>query len=360
MILPYLLLLAASLSASGPAGDADPRARDRLADLAAKAPAALRAPIMTVVDKPQASPSGNAHDYVSFARYYWPDPGKPDGLPYVSRDGHHNEEQVARGDHRRLWSFAENVEALAAAWHTHRDAAAARRAGEWLRAWFIAPATRMNPNLDYAQIRLGHGGNRGSKSGVIDARCLSQVIHALLLLRGSPAFSADEEAVIRTWFKDYLDWLTTAANARDEHAAKNNHGSWFLAQVIPIARYTGRGDLARRFCEEDRARIASQINSDGSQPEEMRRADALSYSAFNLEAQFQIARLAEDCGIDLWNYTAPTGASLRRALEYVRPYNTRPETWPANQNARLEPGFLDPLLAEAKAVWPDFAAADGR
>ncbi len=56
----------------------------------AKVPEALRAPIVTVVDKPQASPSGDAHDYVSYARYYWPDPTKPDGLPYINHDGHHN------------------------------------------------------------------------------------------------------------------------------------------------------------------------------------------------------------------------------------------------------------------------------
>ncbi len=329
-----------------------------LAALAARAPAARGSALVTVVDKPQASPSGDAHDYVSFARYYWPDPTKPDGLPYVSHDGHHNEAQVARGDEGRLWALAENVEALAAAWQVGHDAASARRAGEWLRAWFITPATRMNPNLEYAQVRLGHNQNRGSQSGVLDARCFSGVIDALLLLRGSPAFAPGDEAAIQTWFKSYLDWLTTAKNAQVEHAAKNNHGSWFLAQIIPIARYCGRDDLARELCLEDQARIAGQIRPDGSQPEETRRVDGLGYSAFNLDAQFQVARLAAGLGVDLWNYASPAGASLRRALEYLRPYNARPESWTATQNAKLAPGFLDPLLIQAKAVWPDFSAAE--
>jgi len=73
-----------------------------------------------------------------------------------------------------------------------------------------------------------------------------------------------------------------------------------------------------------------------------------------LEAQFQVARQAAGLGISLWNYAAPDGASLRRALEYLRPFNTKPETWPATQNAKLRPGFLDPLLVQGKAVWPDF------
>ena len=325
-----------------------------VAALAAKAPAAWRAPIVTVVEKPQASPSGDAHDYVSFARYYWPDPAKPDGLPYLSHDGRHNEAQVARGDHERLWSFSENVGALAAAWQVRHDEAAAWRAGEWLRAWFIAPATRMNPNLEFAQVRLGHEHNHGSSSGVLDARCLSDVIDALRQLHGSPAFAPGEEAVIQAWFRNYLGWLTTAKNALTEHAAKNNHGSWFLAQEIPIARYCGQDDLARQLCEEDRARLASQLKPDGSQPEEMRRVDGLGYSAFNLEAQFQVARQAAGLGIDLWNYVPPGGAGLREALAYLRPYNSRPETWPATQNAKLAPGFLDSLLAQAKAAWPNF------
>ncbi len=327
-----------------------------LSTLAARAPAALSAPIATVVDKPQASPSGDAHDYVSFARYYWPDPSKPDGLPYLSHDGKHNEAQVAKGDHERLWKFAESVEALAAAWQVNHDEAAARRAGEWLRAWLLTPTTRMNPNLEFAQVRLGHDQNHGSSSGVLDARCFSAVIDALRMLHGSPALTADEETAIKAWFKAYLEWLNTAKNAQAEHAAKNNHGSWFLAQIIPIARYTGRDDLARQLCEEDKARIASQFKPDGSQPEEIRRVDGLGYSQFNLDAQFQVARLAASLGIDLWNYTAPDGGSLRHGLECLLPYNTKPETWPATQNAKLRPGFLDPLIAQAKVAWPDFGS----
>jgi hypothetical protein len=216
----------------------------------------------------------------------------------------------------------------------------------------------MNPNMDFAQVRLGHNRGQGSQSGVLDSRCFGGVVDALLLLHDSPAFAPGDEAAIHAWFKTYLGWLTTARNARSEHAARNNHGSWFLAQMIPIARYCGRDGLARELCEEDKVRIARQIKPDGSQPEEMRRVDGLGYCAFNLDAQFQIARLAEGLGIDLWNYTAPTGASLRHALEYLRPYNNRPETWPATQHAKLRHGFLDPLLTRAKEAWADFPATD--
>jgi len=320
-----------------------------LAALATAAPAAMKVPLTTVMDKQVKAPSGDQHDYVSFARYYWPDPKKTDGLPYVSRDGQHNHEQVARGDRHRIGKFCETVVTLAAAWQVDHNETAARRAGEWLRAWFVAPATRMNPHLEYAQVRLGHHQNRGNAAGMLDARGFAAVMDALRLLDDSPALTAVEKAAVRTWFSTYLDWFTSAKIAVEERRAKNNHGSWYFAQAIPIARYLGRDDLARQLCEESRALFSHQIQPDGSQPEEIRRVDGLGYSRFNLEAQFQVVRLAAGLGIDLWHYTAPNGASLRQALEFLRPYNPAPEKWPHSQHEKLPPGFLDELLLQAEA-----------
>src|SRR5271170_1466080 len=49
----------------------------------AAAEAALLTKIVSIVDKPQASPTGDAHDYVSYARYYWPNPDTPSHMPFV-------------------------------------------------------------------------------------------------------------------------------------------------------------------------------------------------------------------------------------------------------------------------------------
>jgi hypothetical protein len=347
--LPSGLLLVFLLPAPVFALDPYQRTATELAALATQAPAALAVPIATVTDKSFAPPSGDPHDYVSYARYWWPDPAKADGLPYVQRDGQHNREQVARGDRHRIGQFCDTVEPLAAAWHLRRDAAAARRAGEWLRAWFVAPATRMNPHLDYAQVRLGHKKNRGNPAGLLDSRGFANVIDALRLLDDSPALTAEEKTAIRAWFTAFLHWFTTAPVALEERAARNNHGSWYFAQAIPIARYTGQDELARALVGEARALIAHQIQPDGGQPEEIRRADGLGYSHFNLEALALVARHAAALGIDLWHYTAPNGASLYRAVDFLRPYNAAPETWPHRQNEKLAPGFMDRLFAEAAA-----------
>src|SRR5687767_1188678 len=46
----------------------------------------------SVTQKGVTPPSGDKHDYMSQAPYWWPDPAKPDGLPYIRRDGERNPE----------------------------------------------------------------------------------------------------------------------------------------------------------------------------------------------------------------------------------------------------------------------------
>ena len=50
----------------------------------------LDKPCGSVMDKTYNPASGNKHDFFSMATYFWPDPTKPDGLPYIRRDGYTN------------------------------------------------------------------------------------------------------------------------------------------------------------------------------------------------------------------------------------------------------------------------------
>lgn len=308
---------------------------------------ALQAPLVTIVDKAKPSPTADPHDYISYARYWWPDPQKPDGLPFVQRDGQHNREQVNAGDRHKIDLIVDHVSALALGWARLRREDCARRAGEWLRAWFVTPATRMKPALDYAQVRLGHNKNLGNPAGLIDTRALAALVEAIPLLEGSPALTTPEWAAVRQWFTEYYGWLGTGNSAVKELAAKNNHGSWSLVQMVAIARFLGRDDEARRLCEDAWARIGWQFEADGSQPLELARADGLHYSHFNLFALLQLAQESRRLGVDLWHYTAPNGGSLKRGLDYLRPYNTAPEKWPHKQREHVAMGFLDELLVMA-------------
>lgn len=100
-------------------------------------------------------------------------------------------------------------------------------------------------------------------------------------------------------------------------------------------------------------RIGAQIEADWSQRLKFTRARSWHYSTSNLRSLCQLAHVAE-VGLDLWSYTAPSGASLMRALEYLIPTTLAGlEAWPHRE---IDPVFdrslAHPLLhvvAEAGA-----------
>ncbi|MCW2338229.1 hypothetical protein M2337_002462 [Sphingobium sp. B2D3A] len=67
-----------------------------------------------MVDKGNVPPSGDLHDYMSIAPYWWPDPSAPDGKPYVRKDGRVNPERTtADYDLSALSRMSADVETLA-------------------------------------------------------------------------------------------------------------------------------------------------------------------------------------------------------------------------------------------------------
>ena len=92
------------------------------------------------------------------------------------------------------------VPALVAAWDATHDARYARHAEAHLRAWFIAPATRMNPNLRYAQAI--HGLSTGAASASSTPSTSSRSRRALERLRGAPGWTRADAEGVRRWFAD--------------------------------------------------------------------------------------------------------------------------------------------------------------
>jgi hypothetical protein len=63
---------------------------------------ALTSGTFSVVEKELTPPSGDKHDYMSIAPYWWPNPNRSSGLPYVRRDGQINPERDQTSDRKRL------------------------------------------------------------------------------------------------------------------------------------------------------------------------------------------------------------------------------------------------------------------
>ena len=301
----------------------------------------------SVMDKQETPPSGDKHDYMSLAPYWWPNPATPNGLPYVRRDGQTNPERYKVPDDREFNETVNAVHALALGYYFTGNEGYAARAALLLRTWFLNPATRMNPNLNYAQ--AVRGVNTGRGIGLIDVRGFPRLLDGITLISASRALTEEDKAGLRQWFSEYLNWLQTSRNGRDESDAKNNHGSWYDQQIVGIALYLGDEPLAHSVAETAKTkRIALQIKPNGSEPLELARTKSFSYSAFNLDALAHLAREASLAGVDLWSYRAPDGASIRAALNDLVPYATGAKKWTHTAINGVDGNELtDPLLYAA-------------
>ncbi|HYD53855.1 MAG TPA: alginate lyase family protein [Gemmatimonadaceae bacterium] len=331
-------------------GDAALRpALDKLVEDADKA---LRAPLVAVTQKSTVlPPSGDKHDYFSLSPYWWPDSTKPNGLPYVRRDGVTNPESKRDLDQPRVARLGSTLQTLALAYYFTGEERYARRAAEQLRAWFLDPATRMNPHLRYAQLVRGIDRERGS--GIIDTRWFIESVDASRLIHGSTHWTDADDASLRQWFAQYLAWLVKSPNGIDESDAPNNHGSWYAAQVVTYALFTGDTATARHWLGTIPARIGAQVTPAGEQPRENERTRSLHYSAFNVEALSRLAELGRHVGVDLWTYESPQGGSLRRAMDLVAPALLEPAKWPGRQIDPVDPAETSIHLRRALTVYGD-------
>ncbi len=323
--------------------------------LLAEADQALKHAPYTIATKPQTPPSGDKHDYVSQAPYWWPDPTKPDGKPYIQKDGLHNPEAEAMKDSEHLSQLCAAVQTLALAYYFTTDERYARQAATLLRVFFLDPATRMNPNLNFGQGIPGI--NTGRNFGIIETRHLVVIPEALALLSGSKNVDTDLVTGLKNWFKSFNTWLTTSPIALPEGQAKNNHGTFYDTQVVDFALFTGDEALAKRTLQAQTwPRVAVQIAPDGAQPLELARTRPWNYVSMNLQGWERLALLAPHVGLDLWHYTTRDGQGLRPAVEWFRPYllgqkkMEKADAAPTSNNLALN------VYEQASRAYPDLSA----
>jgi hypothetical protein len=315
----------------------------------------------SVTEKGVTPPGGDKHDYLSMGPYWWPDPSKPDGLPYVRRDGRINPSAKNNDtDSKRIEDFSNAVGSLGFGYYFSGDVRYAQHAAVLLRTWFIDPATRMNPNMTYAQAIPGVVDGRGT--GIIDTRHFWQVIDAIGLIKPSGALSDADLAALHQWFSDYTQWLMTSKGGRDEAAARNNHGSYFDEQVVNQALFIGDIPLAQKVLKEALAkRIDVQVDAHGHQPLELERTRAFHYSAFNLQALYRLAHFGAAAGVDVWNYPDAQRPALRNALGYLTTYVVKPSAWPYSDIQGIAYADYLEVLLQAQRVYvplPESAAVE--
>ncbi len=313
---------------------------------------AVKTEIVTVMQKEILPASGDKHDFLSLSRYWWPDPSKTDGLPYIRKDGEVNPEILKIPDHENLMLFFKVVNTLALAYFYTGDEQYSDRAAVWIRSWIIDPETRMNPNMRFAQQIRGRDIERGT--GILDGREFASVIDAVGLLRLSKSLSAEENTMIDQWFKKYYTWLTESSNGQSEANAQNNHGSWYDVHTSAVALFVGQKEKAKTIFEAAKQkRIAYQFSPEGKQAEELARTLSWHYCQFNLTALFRLATLAKNAGVDLFNYSTPDGRSMRKGLDYLIPFANKEQEWKEVQLKEFNYDMLAQLSRQAAVVYND-------
>ncbi|WP_299997229.1 alginate lyase family protein [uncultured Cedecea sp.] len=317
-----------------------------------KANSALNQPLLSVMDKTLVAASGDKHDYYSFPPYWWPDPTKKDGLPYIRKDGQNNPDASSDAtDKKRLVRMSNNVSNLALAWYFTKDQRYSDKAAEQIRTWFLNPATRMNPNMAYAQATPGVNTGRGT--GIIDTRVLVNVVDAIQLLHSSGAITEIEYNALKKWFGELYYWMTVSPNGLKEDSGKNNHGTWYDLQTATFAQFSGKTDDAKkRLNVTQNRRIPNHFDAEGKQMREVARTRSWHYSNFNLEAYSQIAELGEKIYVDIWNHNVDNH-NLHNGYRYIANFIDSKTPWPWKDMDKMDDRKALLSLSRAAKTWPD-------
>ena len=285
---------------------------------------------LTVMSKDYIPSSGSKHDYVSLARYAWPDQTKPNGLPYMMRDGISNPE-LNKFDRNKLSDMTGAIYRLSLAYYFSEDEKYAKKATELIHIWFLDKTTRMNPNLRYAQHIPGEADGRCY--GVIDAYSFVEMLDGVQLLEKSKSFTAKDSKKLKAWFSQFLKWLLSHPQAIEESDQKNNHAIAYDVQVAAYSLYTGNrkvfSDVLAYF---PKRRIATQIAPDGSQPHELRRTLAFGYSQYNLHHIIDLMLMVKHQGLDFHKYGIRDEHSFFKAMDFLASYMGKSvKLWPYQQ-----------------------------
>jgi len=333
---------------------AAPQTNAAYKQLLATADKALTKPNLSVTDKGMTPPSGSKHDYLSLSAYWWADNSKPDGLPWIRKDGKVNPaSKNEQSDGVRLADFTARVQNLTLAWYFSGEQKYADKAASLMRTWFIDPDTRMNPNLNFAQGVPGIAAGRNA--GVLDGRYFStRIVDSIVLLHGNPAWKESDDKAMQQWMSDYLNWLQTNKLALKESRAENNHGNWYATQVAGIAWYLDQPAVIKKMVTLMKSKLDVQLKPDGTQPAELARTRSFHYSYFDLQAISLMAVLAQKDGIDLWHYQTPQGGGILKSLDFMAKYTDDSQPWPYKSLDRIS---VRPVTLLS---WADNATAQTR
>jgi hypothetical protein len=295
-----------------------------------------------------------------------------------------------------LFTLGLSVPALAAAHLLTGEQRYAEHAALDLRVWFIDPATRMTPRLDFGSVLIAPAApateapsltehnstgvnttsaapTGGRFQGILETLPLVEIAQAIPFLATSTALTEDELKALHAWFGAYQRWLTEPqdsgprlpALARDR---KDHHGTSWLLQAsaysslaapigdIPRTEDTALAQLRHRF---KTVTLRAQISPEGTFAHELNSEMPLRNSLFNLDMLAGVCQLLSTRFENVWDYSLDDGPGMRSAIAYHFPFIADRTMWPFRadrQHFDELPGRRASLLFCARAYQrPEYA-----
>ncbi|MDP4699578.1 MAG: alginate lyase family protein [Saprospiraceae bacterium] len=277
---------------------------------------------ITVTNESSPRSAGGKHDFFSEGDYWWENPASPDS-PYIQRDGMSNPNNFVA--HRKaMIRFSQLVGTLTSAYLIEKKKEYVAQAFKHYEAWFLNEETLMNPSLLYAQAIKGRVTGRGV--GIIDMIQMIEVAQSLRVIEKALPGKKKEIAGVKSWFEQYLSWVTTHPYGIDERNAKNNHGTCWVMQVAAFARLTGNKALLDT-CENRFKTILlpNQMDENGAFPLELRRTKPYGYALFNADAMATICHILADRS--LWTFSLPDGRNMEKGISFMYPFVADKNKW---------------------------------
>jgi len=159
-----------------------------------------------------------------------------------------NPETKNISDDENLEIWLKRLGSLSLSYYITNETKYSDKAAQLLRVWFLDENTKMNPNMNYSQFIPGKSEGRGT--GIIDTHWFALIVDDLGLLESSKSWTKEDDSKIKLWFGQYLDWLITSKNGKDESNAKNNHGSWYDVQVVQLPYFLTRLIWQKKYLED--------------------------------------------------------------------------------------------------------------
>ncbi|ESK86517.1 hypothetical protein Moror_9837 [Moniliophthora roreri MCA 2997] len=328
----------------------------------------------TITNRTVLPPSGDKHDYMSWISNAWPnctsvgnttvlideevwrlctyenkDKINPDTIPV----------NTASSDAFDTMSNAVLYNSIASVIAGGNSNIFSRNAASYLQTWFLDPELKMNPNLNYAQMKRGPKGQHG---GIMELRGFVKIVSGIIILRSTKTIDytqAIDQGMV-SWCSQYIQWLETSTVAIQESIMVNYHATFYYSQLaslkILVNDWQGAMGTINIFVGNQ---FMNQIDGTGEQPLEQNSFAPQHYRIMNLAALITLARIAKyvdptSTSSELWNKTTSAGGTIQLALDFAMS-QARPMAMPPGLEGDMDSDVRDlaPLVAAVGSTFGD-------